>query len=1513
MSQSHAPLRSSLPPPSLPRELLAKTRIHTLREELSAVPDPRTLGMLELELGALHEHGLGERELATDCYLRARHHQPSQLPALFALSRIYTETRAHAQAAEVWQALARKSELAADRAVALCEAGILLYDQLGEREQARELWSEALTVDPGCLAATLLLEQHQRGLGNVKEANRVAAVHAWATTDEELKASMLVELCVAQGREGNDTAARELLAQASLLGASPHALWWQSERFAHGQQQREQLAAALEAFAAALVTRGSARASDGDRAAALLREAARLFAGQASDGQQVIERCDRALLARPGDALVLWERLLAQTRAGHAEAAERDANALLRASADGPLAAAVRVRLAQSLEAQGKPEEALRALRDAVAAEPGSAAGVAFLEDALLRIGRLSELREQLVARAERGQGDARAERLLQAARIARVQKDSAAALSLLQSAEENARRAEPMLRAKHACSVWAGDQRAALAAAAALCTAKIEPAELVFLRFDQYQRLRRGGRDSVEARALLGVALQEPSNASWAPHAARAQAAAARDYPLLAAAHRALAAQAGEDARSAAHSCAAARALLRANEPQAAADELRLALGRAPDDAYALALLEECLLLSGGEREVARLLRESAQTHASEKQRELALLHAGIAAEAIGDVQAAARIYEEAADRDPTSLGPCWALLRLAERSNDAPLAERAQIRLVRREDAVGGGLCHLELGEQRAARGRVSDASQPLSKALDDAEVATAAALGVCLLPSDQCDLALRDRALRSLQEACGDGAALPLMRDGIAAHLRLDPPTGVALLEAALLEHPNDAGLSLQAFSNNGGTQRAEHWQRLARAGDEPNVAAELTLHAMRIALLAAGESASEDGLVRALQCAAQAPESLAAAVALDEMLGAGDDAESRAVALFGRLSYARPETSRPLRAARARALLAAGRAREAADAARRALGEDPADLGALETLRVAGRALGDFPAVADAAQRLAEHAQGRFCAMLLEEAALLFEHELAQPDEAERCLKAALEHDPASELAFARLHDLLLDRRDTNGLLSLLDQRIAGSIEPLARLDLRYERALVLRAAGRKQEAIAALEHVLADDPQNAAAIGLVAETCTALEQWAGAVAALRRLAEANVPMSQKRLARLGAAEFLERRLNDIEGACVELQTLRAEGISDNDVLVRLAGLCERAGRYRQAVDVYREAAAQASFAAAAELERRGGDVLRRHLGASNEAVEAYQRALAAHALDGAACAQLLELTEGEERERILLAFEHALRGALEREPGRPELLRLLRRVGAWRGRKDVELVALSALHALGVADGNEHAEQQALAAEARAHGPTPLNAAPLEGLAAGLAAVKMARIAQLISIALAASDGIAPLTAQIDEAVRSQPAEQRFELGRRAMALLLCVLPLLGRTRAARRDALYAALALGGLAHEAPKHEALGKQLGKQLVRAQRKELSRLAAQLEQPEVQLDAYLDLLDLCLARAGLLLADDLGPALLQVAGSGGGGLESFAGAPRALDLLRFWVSPRLLELRRELGWGP
>jgi tetratricopeptide (TPR) repeat protein len=448
----------------------------------------------------------------------------------------------------------------------------------------------------------------------------------------------------------------------------------------------------------------------------------------------------------------------------------------------------------------------------------------------------------------------------------------------------------------------------------------------------------------------------------------------------------------------------------------------------------------------------------------------------------------------------------------------------------------------------------------------------------------------------------------------------------------------------------------------------------------------------------------------------------------------------------------------------------------------------------------------------------------------------------------------------------------------------------------------------------LQDVLAGEPAHAGALGLLVETSTALERWDVAVSALRRLAEAPVPLAQQRVARLGAAEFLERRIGDVNAACAELQALDAAGIQDQAVLMRLGELCERSGQYRNAVDAYQRAAQEAPGAAAAELELRAGDVLRDRLGAQNEALIAYQRALAANALNADVCARLLDLLpEGDERQRLIEGFERAVRGALEREPARADLLRLLARTARWSQRGDVELTALGALSALRAATEEELQTVLQLDRSAHARVFRPSAEETLRRVGAGALNAPLARAAQLASSALAAFEGptAPPLTLDAELAI-AITAEQRVALGRRWLARALGVAALASRTRAAQREALHACLSFSGGEPATPAIDELGKRIGKQLSRAQRKELARVLGALEAPIVQIEAYLDVLDASLARAGLLLGDDLGAAWAHGSGDRAE-LDSLVSSPRQLDLLRFWLSPRFLDLRRELGWGP
>jgi tetratricopeptide (TPR) repeat protein len=1508
-----------MPPPSLPRELVARARLETLNEELAVVSAPHARALLELELGALYEHAFGDRAQALSRYRSAHERQPALLAPLLSIARV---TRSEpALAAEAWEALAQHSEVARDRADALCEAGVLFCDELGDEARGRALFQKALEIDPTCSSAALLLEYQARAARDAKEAERALALHARAAGDVEIKASLLLELAAVDRREGRGASALARLAEASVLGAHARAVWSATERVARAQRRPERVLAALDALAARTEQAERDQSEAGQpnerpRSAALLRQAARVAAGELDDLGVAAERQARALAQAARDPLVLWERVILQHARAQPEDAIRAARTLLEIAGESPLSAAVHLRYAELLDAIDDPEAALAQLRLAALRDPGSAAATAALEDALLRMGRPQLLCDHLLVRAERTSGQARAEHLLHAGRIAVFKlRDAERGLSLLRRAAECAAQPEAALRALYVAAVWSGDHDAAVDAAQALCGRQLDPKERVALRYDQYERLRRAG-DTDSALGLLEAALLEPSNATWAAPAARVEGAARHNHRLLADAHRSLSRRSPEPAHAAAHLCAAARSLLRAGEAAAAIAELRGALGQAPDDAYALALLEECLISAGEGREAARMLRDAAQTHESARRRELALLHAGGAAEAAFDHDAAARSYLEAAALDGSTAAPLWSLRRLAERGGDSALLSQALERLAAHEERTRGpGLAQLELAELLSARGEFARASAALERLLHDGELGPAAALDLWLLPIDAATREARAHAERVLLEA---SAALraPLLRERLARRGGEGDAgaNGDALdLDKALDEYPDDRWLaqaSLAAAAD--GSARARAYLRLASTSDDASAAAELTLHAIRAALIAEGGKAGAECALRALEAMQRVPGSLSAATALDETLWAGDDPDARSDALAGRMAHASPEGVRLLFPARARALLAAGRAHEAADAARRMLAVEPDDLAALELLRTAARAIGDFGTVADAARRLAAHAEGRHRARLLEEAGDAFERSAADGagEGAEQCWREAFEHDPGARLAFDELHDALLDRPDMPGLVALLERRIAAITDAAELLDLRYERALALRATGRKADAVAALDEVLVIDPTHAAALGLLVETCTALEDWTAAVSALRRLAEAPVPLAHKRVARLGAAEFLERRLDDPAGACDELRALVAAGVDDHAVLMRMASLCERASLFRDAVDAYRKAATQVSGAAAAEIELRCGDLLDQRLGAQHEAEGAYARALSADPLAVDAYTRLLSRTEdAREREPLIAQLERAARAALEREPAEPRYLRLLLRAARWSGRPDVELSALSALAALDASDAGERAALQGTLDTVHAK-RVPASDAPIwQRLGNAAAHAALARPAQVLAPALAAIDGDAqqvPAFALAAELARAGDSAQRYDLGREALARSLGVWPLARRTRAEKRDALRACLVLAGRAAPTPAIDALAKQLGDRLSRAQRKELVRAFVGVSDAaaEAQFDGYLDALETSLVRAGVLLAADVGAAWRRG--------TALSGSAHDLELLRFWLSPRALELLREMWWG-
>jgi len=280
------------------------------------------------------------------------------------------------------------------------------------------------------------------------------------------------------------------------------------------------------------------------------------------------------------------------------------------------------------------------------------------------------------------------------------------------------------------------------------------------------------------------------------------------------------------------------------------------------------------------------------------------------------------------------------------------------------------------------------------------------------------------------------------------------------------------------------------------------------------------------------------------------------------------------------------------------------------------------------------VAQACERLARFVEGPLQADLLEEAGAVRLDCLQQHQQAEDAFRSALEADPTREIAFRRLHDLLAEREDAEGLEALVAARLALG-GPKDRPDLLYERARLLRGFSDRPGALEVLDELLTSDPGHSGALALAAEVHVSLEQWEQAVDCLRRLSQSGIPDEQRRIAHLGAADFLDTRLDVKDEALAELRAVEALGLADAPTWLRIGMLEECLG----------------------------------HEGA---AIDAYVRALDAEPTERTAAERLAELVTGPERESILRSYEDAIWDRIDAGELELTLLDDLRNAAGWRG-------------------------------------------------------------------------------------------------------------------------------------------------------------------------------------------------------------------------------------------------
>ena len=129
------------------------------RAQAEVVPDPAHAAELLVRAAEIEERSLAKPDAAIALYREVLTLEPSHLPALQNLSRLYRARDDHEGLAEVLSTLASTREAPSERAALLAELGLVCEERLHAQDRATEAYEEAFRLDPGCLPALRALER----------------------------------------------------------------------------------------------------------------------------------------------------------------------------------------------------------------------------------------------------------------------------------------------------------------------------------------------------------------------------------------------------------------------------------------------------------------------------------------------------------------------------------------------------------------------------------------------------------------------------------------------------------------------------------------------------------------------------------------------------------------------------------------------------------------------------------------------------------------------------------------------------------------------------------------------------------------------------------------------------------------------------------------------------------------------------------------------------------------------------------------------------------------------------------------------------------------------------------------------------------------------------------------------------------------------------------------------------------------------------------------------------------
>ncbi|MFW2388031.1 MAG: hypothetical protein ACN4G0_06830 [Polyangiales bacterium] len=1444
-------------------------RIANLRRELGAETAPRLRAAILYQVGTLYEQELDDVPQAMSQYGQARDEAPAFQPALIAELRIAERAR------NGYDLAALRSEQVA-RASSPALSAAALVDLAMCSEDWGSLLREAIARSPEPGVPALLLEWLAEARGDqaaVGDALRTQAGHA---RDQSLRGALWIDVALHELQSGNPDEAIAALERA----CESDAVAWQARSLqARAAREHERwdvfvrastsMAALLEAAA----ERGEASSPlslsvpQDERlpmAAYLLEEAAACCATRLEDLEAALGYLDSALRLFPNRKTARLQSLLTAELLGDAHTIEQASVWFEQNEENDPAFVAHEIRRAL---AGDSTEVAVDTLREALARFPDSVYARSALEVALIRGERYRDRADAFERAAGAAEGESRARLLWRAAQLEAIEPTrSAEAQALFEQAFEASESSkETIAREALGAAMRAKDGAQCLALCRALSEQAIEPKERALLAHCEYELGRTEQAGAHQDEGAIRDAALEPSNRAWAPQLARAIAAWSDNPLLLGEAHERIAELASGETRLG-HLCAAGPAYARAGNWEAAERVLRAALKDAPDDLFALSLLDGVLREGGRTEDVVSLARARAQTDSQAALGELSLLLAGATAERSGNLGAARQAYEQALEVAPDSPSAALALLDIGHRERNEEATLRAYLALS--ESDSDGGLPELYAILRGDALGSKQDAEagRAYARALDAPASSIAAAVSLLTLPSNLTDA---DQRLAA-QEVLADADETTNGGDGAFA-------VAYSALRAAF----------------GGPTSSTEDaWLTLSALAPTDALRAGTLLQGLRATALSKGPAASDETFLRAQEASGMSTAQPEASSAIDEALAPGDDAELRVLAIEAKLGHSGTIGRTALEGAHARALIEAGRGADAVSLLSAAVDDRPDDLALWEALRSAARQAEQWPLVAQACERMSPFVEGSLSGDLLEEAGVVRMDHLQQYQQAEDLFRRALEEDPEREIAFRRLRDLLVAHEDAEGLEEIVSQRLAVG-GPKDRLALLYERARLLRGFSDRPGALEALGELFTEQPDHSGALALAAEVHVTLEQWSDAVDCLRRLARSDVPNDQRRVAHLGAADFLEAKLGAKDEALVELRAVEALGLADAGTWSRIGALEAEHGREEAAIDAYRQA-----------LDREP--------------------------VSDVAIAALAELLEGRERDSAIAKHEDAIWSRIEAGELDEALLESLRRAADWLGDEARVSAAAAVQRAFGLGQANGaptpdlsqvsaaalwDPDAEPMLQELVLHAGPSLGGTRWRSKKASADDAVTAELDQLakrfgarngsvelsdeLSVPLArrGRDGeinwVAPSNART-----GLDARGRFIAGRLAWGAPRGAGELLDDSTERAAGALAAILRASGC--EVHAGDPLLPALDVKLRRSVRKLVRQAVGDAKPSTAALLAQARSLQRSADRAGLLASGDIAAALTVLLG-GRSSLNALRTTPRAIDLLRFWLDAR------------